>query len=77
MINVTVLTLPLFRFYRHVCDSADNMLLGIKVDATLSCLCLGGCFNCHGIVGGDEGNERSVQIDGRRSFSTGTNVSFH
>lgn len=35
MINVTVLTVPLFRFfYHHVCDSADNMLLGIRVDAT-------------------------------------------
>lgn len=35
VINVTVLTVPLFRFYHCICDSADNMLLGIRVGASL------------------------------------------
>lgn len=54
------------------------MLLGIKTDAASYPGCvLVGFFNCFGIAGGDEGNEQKVEINGRKAFSTGINVSFH
>lgn len=76
MINVTVLTVTLFRLYHHVRDSADNMLLGIRVDAAF-CLACGGCLPCLGIAGGDEGNDHSVHTDGWRMFSTAISMLFH
>lgn len=76
MINVTVLTVTLFRLNCHVCDSADNMLLGIRVDATF-CLACGGSLHCLAIAGRDGGNEPSVHTDGWRAFNTGISVLFH
>lgn len=72
MINVTVLTVTLFRLNRHVCDSADSMLLGIRVDAAF-CLAYGGSLHCLAIAG-DEGNEHSVHTEVWRAFNTGISV---
>lgn len=75
MINVTVLTVTLFRLYRHVRVSADNMLLGFRVDAAFV-LPVVVAFLALELQEEMKGMS-SVQADGWRAFSTPISVLFH